>query len=310
MLNRFVVGSIGRLPSPMVATLARRYIAGPNVDDALNAVRSLAALGCVATVDVLGEDDESPDQWRRNCEAYQQLLERIDSTALPAGVSVKLSSLGLSGDRDDCRSRLEAVALAARSHGRFVRVDMEDSRWTSATLDVALGVYQSLPNVGVVVQACLLRSPADVERLVRHGVSVRLCKGAYRESSAVAYQSRSEIRRAYLVLLEELLAGHGFVAVATHDELLIDGALDLIRRRSVPPGRYEFQLLLGVAERRRAGLVRCGHRVRVYVPFGGDWYAYSMRRLRENPQLTTAVIAGALGRMLRPARVTPVATRP
>jgi proline dehydrogenase len=292
VLDRAVAGSVRFLPRRLVRRVAGRYIAGSRVEEALDAVRGLAAQGCLATVDILGEHVHRREQALATVAAYEDLLARIEDAALPAGISVKPTAVGLALDYGLCLANLRRLAGAAASRRRFMRVDMEESTWTSATLDLVTALHENHPNVGAVIQARLRRSEGDIERLTADRISVRLCKGIYLEPPDKAYTDFTEIRERYLRLLDRLLAAGCFVGIATHDAFLVDQALRLVEhhRRS----RFEFQMLMGVRERLRANLVAAGHRVRVYVPFGEDWYSYSVRRLQENPKMATQVALGWL----------------
>jgi proline dehydrogenase len=293
-LDRAIVRSIGLLPRSVVRRVASRYIAGDQLDDALATVRRLAAAGCVATVDILGEHVTSREQALATRRAYEEALARLEAEGLPSGISVKPTAVGLAVDAAFCLSNLEDLAARAAAHRRFLRVDMEESTYTSATLDLVEALHEGHPNVGAVIQARLRRSGADVERMLRDRVSVRLCKGIYQEPPAIALQGFQEIREHYLLLLDRLLAARCFVGIATHDPFLVDQALALLRRHGVEAGGFEFQMLMGVAEPLRARLVAAGHRVRVYVPYGRDWFGYSVRRIQENPRMARQIATSLL----------------
>jgi proline dehydrogenase len=260
-------------------------------------VARLNAKGKLATVDVLGEEITSADEAHAIAAQYHDVLARIDANGLDANVSVKLTGLGLELDYDLCRENLQAVLLDARARGSFVRIDMEDS----STTDRTLRLYRELrdaghENVGVVLQAYLRRTEDDLAGLE----NVRLCKGIYVEPVAIAYRGFDEVRANYVRCLEALVAQGSYVAIATHDEYLIREALRVVR--DLPHDRYEFQMLLGVRPDRADSLVGAGHRLRVYVPYGVQWYEYSLRRLQENPRIAGYVAADTVGRLLRPLR--------
>jgi proline dehydrogenase len=276
-----------------VQRLSARYIAGPTLDDAVRVVRRLGAKGKLATIDVLGEEITNADEARAIAGQYHDVLARLDAEGLRAGVSVKLTALGLELDYDLCRENLEAVVVDAHARGRFVRIDMEDSSTTDRTLQL----YRELradghSNVGVVLQAYLRRTLSDVGGLE----DVRLCKGIYIEPSSIAYRDDDAVRANYVRCLEALAAQGSYVAIATHDEYLLREALRIVNE--LPRDRYEFQMLLGVRPDRADQLVAEGHRLRVYVPYGMQWYAYSLRRLQENPKLAGYVAADTVGRVL------------
>jgi proline dehydrogenase len=297
LLDRAIVRLLPAVPKPVVQRLSSRYIAGSSIDDAVRVVGRLNAKGKLATVDVLGEEITSADEAHAIAAQYHDVLARIDANGLDANVSVKLTGLGLELDYDLCRENLQAVLLDARARGSFVRIDMEDS----STTDRTLRLYRELrdaghENVGVVLQAYLRRTEDDLAGLE----NVRLCKGIYVEPVAIAYRGFDEVRANYVRCLEALVAQGSYVAVATHDEYLIREALRVVR--DLPHDRYEFQMLLGVRPDRADSLVGAGHRLRVYVPYGVQWYEYSLRRLQENPRIAGYVAADTVGRLLRPLR--------
>ena len=285
------------MPKPVVRRFSSPYIAGPSLDDAVRVVRQLNDAGKQATVDVLGEEITSTGEAAEITRQYLLALARIESEGLDANISVKLTGLGLELDRDLCRSNLKALVEDARARGNFVRIDMEDS----STTDSALDLYRELradgyENLGVVLQAYLRRTLADAPGLD----NVRLCKGIYVEAPSVAFQDAGEIRTSYLATLDELIGQGAYVGVATHDEQLIRATLERLAAGELSD-RVEFQMLLGVRPGRGDELVREGHRLRVYVPYGTHWYEYSIRRLQENPRIAGYVAADTL-RRLRGAR--------
>ena len=280
------------VPRPLVQRIAYRYVAGETLDEALSKVSELNSMGCAATVDLLGEGIKDTTSVPPTVAEYKRLLSALDRRGLRSGISVKLTALGLGLDDRLCRSKLEEILDHAAEHKRFVRVDMEDHPYTQATLDMVVDAHESRSNVGVVIQAYLRRSLRDIERLMARRVSVRLCKGIYNEPRHLAYKDFDLVRENYLLLLEELLRSECYVGIATHDEYLVWHALRLLREIDRPRDSYEFQMLLGVDEELRSMLVEAGHRLRVYVPYGKDWYAYSMRRLHENPKMAGYIAKG------------------
>jgi proline dehydrogenase len=293
-LDHAIVRLLPVVPRPVVRRLSSRYIAGPSIDDAIRVVRRLNAKGKMATVDVLGEEVASADQVHAIARLYHDVLARIDADGLEANVSIKLTGLGLDFDLDLCREVVEEIVVDAGARANFVRIDMEDS----STTDRTLRLYRELrdlghENVGAVVQAYLRRTIADVAGLE----NVRICKGIYVEPESVAYQGYEEVRANYVRVLEQVLAAGTYVVIATHDEFLIGEALRLVE--DVPRDRYEFQMLLGVRSDRADELVAAGHRLRVYVPFGTQWYEYSVRRLQENPTIAGYIASDTLGRLFR-----------
>jgi proline dehydrogenase len=290
LFHALVVRSLPLVPRSIVARVARRYIAGETLPEAVEKVRSLRSEGCEATVDVLGEFITGMEQARATAEDYLRTVRALRDAGLPVNVSVKLTAFGLLLDAAECGALVEKVAREAATAKGFVRIDMEDSPCTDATMKVHDGLRAKGLPVGIVLQARLRRTPSDAERYGAEGAPVRLCKGIYLEPEAIAHVERSAIRKAYLEGLDILLRGKGRVAIATHDDALVKGAEELLRRHGVPKERYEFQMLLGVLPELRRSLVAKGHPMRVYVPYGTDWYAYSTRRLRENPEVAGHIV--------------------
>jgi proline dehydrogenase len=290
LVDRAIAKALPAVPKPVVQIFSQRYIAGSTLEDAVQVVRRLNAEGKSATVDVLGEEIVREEEARAIAAAYREVLDAIEREQLDANVSVKLTGLGLQLSYDLCRENVESVL----AHGRFVRIDMEDATTTDATLRL----YRELredgrDNVGVVLQSRLRRTLDDVRALADLRPNVRLCKGIYLEPASIAYTDYEAIRASYVRALHALARIDGaHVAIATHDEWLIGEAL-----RALPPS-YELQMLLGVREERASQLVRDGHPLRVYVPFGEQWYEYSRRRLQENPAMAGTIARATVGRML------------
>jgi proline dehydrogenase len=299
LLDLAIVKTLPLVPRSVVRLVAGRYIAGEELADARRVVSALNAEGKLATLDVLGEEVTSRDEAAELTRAYLGVLEAIEAAGLDANVSVKPTALGLELGRDVFRENLETVVRAAARHGNFVRIDMEDSSTTDATL----ATYRELreaghANVGVVLQSELRRTVDDARALADLRPSVRVCKGIYLEPEEIAYRDAGEIRRSFVETVDVLLGAGAYVALATHDEPLLAECLHLVGERGLSPDDYEIQFLLGVKSGIATRLVRDGHRLRVYVPFGPRWYEYSTRRLRENPRMATTV---ALALLRRPA---------
>ena len=295
IIDRAIAESVPVIPRPIVRRISRRYIAGDTLEEAVATVKDLNRQGCVTTIDLLGESTESKSDAAQKLKDYKRIVDTLDAHDLASGISVKLTGLGLTLDEELCRANLEEIVLYAGERGRFVRVDMEDSPYTSLTLDMVMGLHERHENVGAVIQAYMRRSLDDVCRLIEAGVTVRLCKGIYDEPRKIAYKDFDTVRQNYIFLLDELLKGGTYVGIATHDEFLIWHALRLIHQLEIPKDRYEFQMLLGVDEELRGILVGAGHKLRVYVPFGEDWYEYSSRRLKENPKIAGYVAKDVIG---------------
>jgi proline dehydrogenase len=284
--DRLVVASLPAVPRVVVRRIADRYIAGDRLADAVVAVRDMNRRGAAATVDVLGESIRIPDEAEATATEYEHALDAIAAELLDANVSVKLSALGIEIDRDLADRTLARVLSSAERHGIFVRIDMEHSGLTDQTLALYRGLRdEGHDAVGIVLQAYMRRAADDVAALADLTPNVRLVKGIYLEPADVAYQEMSEINASFLRLLEQLFDGGSYVGIATHDRALLSGALDLIARRGLERDRYEFQMLLGVAGDAARRLIADGHRLRVYVPYGRAWYAYCVRRLKENPSI-------------------------
>jgi len=294
LLDRAVVTLLPAVPKPVVRKLSARYIAGPTLDDARRVVTVLNAEGKLATVDVLGEEVSRDSEAAAIAAEYVAALDAFERDDLDANVSVKPTGLGLKLDYDLCKRNVEAVIAAAEPTNRFVRIDMEDSSTTDDTLRLCRELRdEGHARVGPVLQASLKRTVSDAASLA--GASVRLCKGIYVEPEPIQFRDDQEVRVSFVQTLETLLDGGCYAAIATHDEWLIDRSLRLLRERGVARDRYEFQMLLGVRPELGDRLVESGHRLRIYVPYGRQWYEYSLRRLQENPKIA-GYVAGDLGR--------------
>jgi len=260
------------------------------MEDAIRVARDLNGKGFRATMDILGEDVHRLDQARDAAQRYRVLLDELHQQKIDSNISVKLTQLGLKVDKQECLALADSVVMRAQEHGSFVRIDMEDSSCTSDTLEIYAELRQRHQNVGVVIQAYLHRTAYDVGRLIPLKPNFRLCKGVYVEPVSIAYHDMSDINRNYLTVLERLLRSGIYVGIATHDEHIVREAERWIAELKLAPSAYEFQMLLGVNEPLRDRIRAAGHPLRVYIPFGRDWYAYSVRRLRENPRLAGYVL--------------------
>ena len=284
-------------PRPVIHFFARRYVAGATLAEAVSTVRRLAAEGCRATVDVLGESVTSRELARGAVAAYLEVIDAIVAGSLDANVSLKPTQMGLSIDEGFCHDNIAAILEHAGARQIFVRIDMEDTPTTDATLRIHRRLAGRFPGgCGVVLQSRLRRTLADAAELAASRANVRLCKGIYREPRPVAYEDRDIIRANFIHVLRVLLAGGSYVGIATHDEWLVAESLAVVQQLGLAPDRYEFQMLLGVDPQLRRILVGAGHRLRVYVPFGSHWYPYSVRRLRENPQIAGYALKAILQR--------------
>jgi proline dehydrogenase len=300
LLDSALVRLLPAVPKPVVQMFSSHYIAGATLGEAVDCVRGLNVGGKMATVDVLGEEITREDETRAIAQAYRDVFAAINEAELDSNVSVKLTALGLDLSYELCRENLLDVVRVAAGYGNFVRIDMEDSSTTDATLRL----YRELreeghDNLGVVFQARLRRTLDDVQALADLRPSVRLCKGIYLEPGSIAFTDYEAVRVNFLRCLDALFAAGCYVGIATHDEWLIEESLARISARELGPLEYELQMLLGVREERRDELVEAGHRLRVYVPFGKHWYSYSLRRLQENPAMAGTIAKATAGRVLR-----------
>ena len=274
--------------------LARRFVAGPDPGSAIAAGRQLHARGIRATFDLLGEDVLDREAAVRSAEANKQLLRQIPPE-IERNISIKLTMFGLDISEEFCRENVASLLDVAREVGGFVRIDMEGSKHTQRTLDLFHRLREAYDNVGIVLQAYLHRTPADVKEAIARGDRVRLCKGAYKEPPEVAHQDMEHIRKAYRELGHQLLDHGNYPAIATHDEILIRDTLGYAAVQKIPPDRFEFQMLYGLRPRRWDELVAAGHRVRVYVPYGTHWFPYFYRRLRERRENIYFVLRNLFG---------------
>ena len=299
IVDRALVRLLPAVPKPVVRRISERYIAGEELDDALRVVHRLNAEGKMATIDVLGEEITNPNEARAIAAAYRDTFDALDRGRLDSNVSVKPTALGLKLGYDLCRENLESVVAHAGERNNFVRIDMEDA----STTDDTLRIYRELraaghENVGIVLQARLKRTIDDVRELAELKPNVRLCKGIYLERSAIAYRGFDAIRASFVQALDALWDAGCYVGVATHDEWLLGQTRERVAARSFGRENYEFQMLLGVRPALGDELVRQGHRLRIYTPFGRHWYAYSLRRLQENPKIAGYIAADTINRLI------------
>ena len=292
VINKAIVALLPLVPRSLVWKVSRRYIAGKTLDDAIRRVEKLNEAGMSATLDVLGEDTTDHSEALAGEQIYQKALREISSRGLDANISVKLSMLGLKFDAPLCESIVKRLLQSAELYDNYVRMDMEDSSVTEITLDLYRKLRSQSGRIGTVVQSYLRSTESSVAELLSGGVTnLILCKGIYVEPEEIAFIEFEEVQDSFRSTLRLLLEnGAQRVGIATHDPQLVLSALDLLKELEIPKDRYEFQMLLGVAEKMRGDLVAAGHPLRVYVPFGEEWYAYSTRRLRENPQIAGHVV--------------------
>jgi proline dehydrogenase len=279
---------------PFTRALVRRFVAGDRLEDALRALDRLSAGGLHWTVDVLGESVDSEETAEAAANRYIATLDALAARGLEANVSLKLTQMGLDIDPEFCRRNVGRVVERAASIGAFVRVDMEDHTRTDVTLEIGRSLHATYRDVGVVIQSYLRRSAEDVEQLIDKQIRVRLCKGAYDEPASVAFASKAEVDESFARLMERLLLAGRYPAIATHDERLIDHAVAFAGENDVAPSQFEFQMLYGVRRDLQERLVADGFTVRVYVPYGTEWYPYFMRRLGERPANVLFVLRNLL----------------
>jgi len=276
-------------------SFARRFIAGETVDEAIAAAREVEAAGLTQTLDLLGESVASASEADTATRVYLSMLGRIVDAGIGRNISLKLTQLGLTIDRATCVDNLRRILDEATKHEFFVRIDMEDSPFTQVTLDVFETMWQQgYRNVGVVLQSCLPRSLDDAKRMNELGARVRIVKGAYKEPRSVAYQDKAQVDAAFVEITKLLLSQGTYPAVATHDPAMIGAARAHAAQHGITPDRFEFQMLYGIRRDLQQQLVRDGFGVRVYVPFGREWFPYFMRRLGERPANIGFVIRGIL----------------
>jgi proline dehydrogenase len=281
--------------------MASRFVAGETIDEAIPAVRALNARGITASLDLLGESVHREEEARATACSYLEILDRINAEKLDANVSLKLTAMGLDVSEDLCVANVQAVLERARDYDSFVRLDMESSEYTERTLQMfEHRLYPSYPkNVGIVLQSYLRRTVADVELANRLGCRVRICKGAYQEPASVAFPDKRDVDQTYVRCMHTLMSDGNYPGLATHDERIITEAKRFASERKIPADRYEFQMLYGVRRDLQERLVRDGYRMRVYVPFGTQWYPYLMRRLAERPANVAFMTGNVVKEMLR-----------
>lgn len=293
--DKLIVWSLPLVPKQIVGFFSKTYISGPNLEDAVRVVKDLNAKSLMATMDLLGEESKDREKAINSAAEYKKILKTIDEEHLNCNVSIKPTQMGLLIDKEFCYENIRSIVEEARKYNNFVRIDMEDRHCTSDTIEIYLRLKQDFErNVGTVIQAYLRRTSADVNNLVKHKANLRLCKGIYVEPREVAYKDMSIINDNFKFNLEKLLSSGCYIGIATHDEKLVWHALSVIEKLSLKKEQYEFQMLLGVDEKLRQIIVDAGHRLRVYVPYGKEWYAYSTRRLKENPKMAGYVFKRVL----------------
>ncbi|MFZ0390065.1 MAG: proline dehydrogenase family protein [Calditrichia bacterium] len=296
-LNHLIAKTLPFVPRPVVGYFSQHYIAGETLDDAVATVKELNSQGMCATIDVLGESVSNRQDAITAVEMYKQALQAITREKLDANISVKPTHMGMKIDNEFCYENIRTLLEEAKKQNNFVRIDMEDVTTTDETLAIYRRLKQDYDNVGTVVQSYLRRLVADINQLLPEKPNLRLCKGIYNEKRIYAYKDKDIINYNYSYVLRKLLSNGCYVGIATHDEKLVWEALQLIDELKLDKKDYEFQMLLGVDHELRRIIVDAGHRLRVYVPFGTEWFAYSTRRLKENPAIAGHIMKNIFQRV-------------
>lgn len=295
MLNKMVVKTLPYIPKPLIHVFAKKYIAGPKLEDAIRMTENIEKEGGMTTIDLLGEFVNSREQAIHEKQEIVKILDAIKENNMPSYLSIKPTSLGLGIDFNFAYDNIRELVQKAKDYGQFVRLDMENSPYTTKTLELFRKFRaDGFDNVGIVIQAYMRRSEEDIKSVIDLKPTIRLCKGIYKESREIAFHDPYEINFNYKKLLRLILDSGLYPGIATHDEELINYAREQIAERKLGREEYEFQMLLGVREERRRELLKEGHRLRVYVPFGEDWYGYSTRRLIENPDMAGTIFKSIL----------------
>jgi proline dehydrogenase len=296
MFNRLIAAILPLFPKKFIWIFSRSYISGETIEDAMRVSRELNGKNIMVTLDILGEFIKTPEEAEANKKEYLDLIEVTDRNNINGNFSLKPTSFGLLFDKELCLNHVREIVQKAASKGRFIRIDMEDSPCTDDEIELFRQLKNEFPvNVGLVLQAYLRRTMQDITDLQDLNspdapLSFRLCKGIYIEPEAIAFKKYEEINSHFLEDLEFLLRNKIHAGIATHDRNLIQGAYSLIEKYNVPKDMYEFQMLYGVTPRLRDSIVKEGHRMRVYVPFGRQWFGYSTRRLKENPKIASHIL--------------------
>ena len=296
MINKLIAGMLPHMPKSLVWMFSKEYIAGENLAQAIVNAKKLNAQGIMTTLDVLGEFITSLDEAEANKKEYLEVIETAERAGVVGNYSLKPTFFGLLLDKDAAYAHIREVVAKAAMYGNFVRIDMEDSPCTDMELDLYRKLKAEFPsNVGLVIQAYLKRTASDIEALrdinvPGSPVNLRVCKGIYVEPEAIAYKKYNEINEHFLKDIEYMFQEKMYPAIATHDVPIIEGSYRLIDKYQVPRDAYEFQMLYGVTPALRQSILDRGHRMRVYVPFGKQWFGYCTRRLKENPQMAGVIL--------------------
>ncbi|MBN2616037.1 MAG: proline dehydrogenase family protein [Bacteroidales bacterium] len=296
IFNKLIANTLPFMPKGLVWVFSKRYIAGKNIEDALKVSKELNEEGCMVTIDLLGEFITKKEEAVKNRDEYLNIVETFQQHNIDGNYSLKPTMFGLLLDEDFCYENIRAIVKKSAEYGNFVRIDMEDSQCVDREIKLFRKLKEEFPgHVGLVLQAYMRRTGDDMKNLLdihneKAPLNFRLCKGIYVEPEAIAFKKYGEINDNYLKLLDYMLEQKMYPGIATHDEPLIEGAYQLLEKHKPAREKYEFQMLYGVAPALRKSIVDKGHRLRVYVPFGKDWFPYSTRRLKENPKMASDII--------------------
>ena len=302
MIQRLIARILPYFPEKFVWLFSRKYIAGKTLEDALRTIRNLQEQNIRSTIDILGESITSSEQAREYQKLYTQTIENAGKLNLPPTFSLKPTMFGLLWDEEFCYTCIREILITARQYNYFLRIDMEDSQCTAKEIKLYEKLFREFPdNVGIVFQACLKRTYSDLQYVANlktdtHYPNIRLCKGIYRETPDIAFQNKNEIRNNFILCLEYIVKSNMYAAIATHDEILINRSLEILKAQKKQNYDFEFQMLLGVTPNLRRQLVQKGFPMRVYVPFGEQWFKYSARRLQENPHMVRDILIGMFSR--------------
>lgn len=296
MFNKFIASILPYFPKSFVWLFSKRYIAGKTVEDAIRASKDLNSQGIMVTIDILGEFIKNLDEAETNKKEYLDLIDRIEKEKINGNYSLKPTMFGLLLDKEVCFKHIREIVAKAASYNNFIRIDMEDSPCTDMEIDIFRRLKAEFPNhVGLVLQAYLKRTLSDIQKMMEvHTPEVplnyRLCKGIYVEPAKIAYKKYEEVNEHFIEDIDFCLKNGIYVGIATHDKPVVEGAYKIIEKYNVPKEKYEFQMLYGVTPELRKSIMDKGHRMRVYVPFGEQWFGYSTRRLKENPKMAWLII--------------------
>ena len=291
MINNMLASSVSIMPKWFIKLFSKSYIAGHETKEVMNIVKNLNTQGFSATIDILGEHTKSQERANSVTNEYTQLYSDIAEDSIDSNISVKPTHIGLDISMDLAFENFKKLVEKASESSNFLRIDMESSKNTDSTFKIYDDLFKIYPKVGVVLQAYLKRSIADIEKLAGPGFNARICKGIYKENKNIAYQNSEDINKNFLAMAKIMLAKNSYACYATHDLQLIDDLISLTKDMNADPSKFEFQVLFGVPMKGKLKkLLESGYKVRVYVPYGPDWYEYSLRRLKENPNIAGYVI--------------------